>query len=208
MKRTIFVLLSLIMCLSMSAFTYADSPGKMIPGEETRIQLTYDEYIASIAEIKNITIDEAVKLDNAENLAFLQEKSVTNPAAVSYTYWRVSKRFAYSQNNVFTASCYATIKLAGSGSMYSIAGVDGVWSMGDRGEYTWSWNESSSWYDNVTASSCDLGSTGYFIVDKPVGAPGAGYTGFIYDYTTGSSPNYIGHYHSSPMSMVWTYRVN
>ncbi len=211
MRRTFVVLLFLLLCISMGSFVYANSPGEMIPGEETRIQLTYEEYIAKIAEINNIEIDEAIELDNAENLAFMKANGITESQVeptVDYTYWGVSKRFVYSQRPIFTASCYATIKLAGFGSMYSIAGVNAVWSDGDRGEYVWWWNQTSAWYDNVTPSKCDLGSSGYFNLEKPVGSPNSGYEGFIYDYVTGSSPNYTGHYHSYPLQMVWTYRIH
>lgn len=205
MKKIISVLLLVSLILSMSTVSFAGTKAEMIPtGSQVNVQISYDEYITLMAKANNLTKEEAIALDRKDTQVKVEKINGLDASvnATSTTYWKASKTFKYSGNSSYKTKLEATIKLVGSGSMYSIKEVSGVWTAPVSGLYTYVWHETNANSSGMTSAKVDLVGAGYFTVSSTV-AVGATFSvpGFSGSVTSGTTVTVT----SNTMQMVYTW---
>lgn len=227
MKKTLLILLMLIMVLTTSFTAYADT------GNEQNIietEITYEQYIEALAQKHNITIDEAIERDNKENEKYeaklkkrfpelfsnssdeqntLLRASATTASTGTYSYVDISHTQVYDENPNYSASVEASFKIYNYGSFREIVNIMG--SVGSRrisGLYNYTWEGTNHWDDpaggQYPTTSVVISAKGYFQVqvDSSVSV-GFSLPGFDLGGSVGGTDTYL----SETMSIYYTYRL-
>lgn len=224
MRKIITILLAITLILGMSLSVYASedtNTGTQISGETTNI--TYDQYLKVIANEKGISIKEAKKIDQQENVVIekkLAKKiaqlriegffAINSLATTSgtYSYVSIQRNTTYPGNRSFSAGITATLKIYTYGSFRQICSVQGLSSRRVSGSYNCTWIQQYSWQDplnnQMPCASVILGAMGYFECSTTVtGGISGGLTGFQVSATVGNTTYYQSH----SLDMQTTYSV-
>lgn len=228
MKKIISLLLVLAVVFSFQISVFADmEKGEVIIEKE----ISYDEYIQSLAKKMNISIEEAKIYDEKQNEKYeaqlklrfpkmLEESnddillarnlSSRAPYAGTYSYVTVSKSQTYPKNRNFSASVAAEFKIYSYNSFREIVSLQGnVYSYRGNGMYSHTWEQVNSWEEaaggTYPTTSVTISATGLFnvVIDTSVGV-NFDLPGFV-DVSVGGGGSNT--YVSDPMSIRYTYRL-
>jgi len=197
MKKYITSTFLLLLLLGTMVISFADHTTEQ---NITTIDITYDQYIKSLAESLNVSVEDAVKIDIKQNELYERELQKRHPelfgnmklinnnlmsysgtTSGSYTYKTISKTQTYYRNGNFSASVNANLKIYTNGSFGEIVQVMGsVYSNRVSGLYSYQWIQLNSWHDpsggSYPTTAVTINATGYFTVQVQSGVQIPGFS--------------------------------
>ncbi|AFK85131.1 MULTISPECIES: hypothetical protein [Thermoanaerobacterium] len=158
----------------------------VLPDGSVLTPISKEEYISKLAKEKNISLQEAYKIES------------NTIAAGSIYYYNYTKTFSYPKNSGFKAELVATLKLYSQGSFRQIEDVVAIGSKGVSGTHTFRWIQISAYSDPQMGSSkfpttsVTLGANGYFeVLSQDSINTSVELPGFSFSYSTGNEYIYI-----------------
>lgn len=170
-----------------------------LPDGAVLTPISKEEYLSRLADEKNISLEEASRLESL---------NVNNSRQLYY--YDYSKTFSHPKNPNFSAILQATLKMWGSGMYRQIEDVMAISSKRNSGLYTYRWIQTDAYSDpregsaSFPTTSVTLGAKGYFEVTT---TSSLDISGDLPGFSLSSSAGWEYVYESETLSMRSTYSL-